>query len=777
MSAAARSPSRKVLVLGKDTRAFLSVVRSLGRRGIEVHVGWCEAGAAAAHSRYVGTIHEIPPPTLKDFRWRDRLLEILDRENFDLVIPCNDPSILPLQLHRKDFAPFLDSLYLLDEHAFRIAFDKLESYELARTLGIPVPRRLRASRLEDLASALSSFSLPVLVKPKASFTVDRLERKHHVRWARSPQELESLVQALLPWGDVAIEERVSGRGAGVEVLAHQGQLLVAFQHVRLHEPPSGGGSSYRRSTALHPELLAATQKFLQALRYTGVAMMEFKIDSDRGTWAFIEINARFWGSLPLALAAGVDFPSHLYEMWVEGRRDFAQGYRTGVSCRNLANDFLWMKRNVPRWRMPAELVRLLPLREHSDTFVLDDPWPGVAEVWSGVRHVARAVGRTLTELALAWTPRRRHRTTSIRQALQRASRVLFVCKGNVCRSAFAHRLAERVLPSSLHVASCGYHPEAGRPCPADAVRVAAEMGIDLRPHRSTVLSPGMLRDADIVFVFDHDNYSTLRDRYPWAMSRVHFLGLLGDPPTAIIRDPYGGSPDDFRVVYEAIRRSVMSAVSNPGPRARSFRSLLGALGRLRRRECPTLPYMPVADIRALEGLLLELPDDRPLRIFEYGSGGSSIHFPRFLRERRRSFVWFALEHDPEWAQEVGRGLAKHALHDVHLLLTTVPQVAPARLNRTKHRRSMVQAGRRFDYGAYTDTPGRIHPDYDLILIDGRDRKRCLETAIPLLRPGGFVAFHDAQRSYYRCALARHPEGTFRTPKLWVWRRSPEPCNP
>lgn len=210
---------------------------------------------------------------------------------------------------------------------------------------------------------------------------------------------------------------------------------------------------------------------------------------------------------------------------------------------------------------------------------------------------------------------------------------------------------------------------------------------------------------------------------------------------------------------------------------RSLRALLGSVGLLPARESPTLPYMPIADIRALETVLLELPAHRRLRIFEYGSGGSSIHFPRFLRERGLCFIWFSLEHDPEWADWVCRGLEKHALHDVHLLLTTVPHVAPARLNRTAHRRNMVKDGRRFDYGAYTETPGRIFRGYDLILVDGRDRKRCLETAIPLLRPGGFVAFHDAQRDYYRCALERHPEGTFRTPKLWVLRRIPNPSIP
>ncbi|HXG05481.1 MAG TPA: hypothetical protein VNO23_18965, partial [Candidatus Binatia bacterium] len=338
------STAGKVLVLGRDTRAFLSVVRSLGRRGLQVHVAWCEPGSAAACSRYVHALHPLPPPSLQDLAWRDGLLETLDRERFDFVIPCNDPSLIPLQLRRQDFAAFASSVYLLDDAVFRVVFDKLESYELARSLGIPVARRARLRRLDDLPAALASFPLPVVIKPRASFTPDRLERKHDVRWARSPLEAERHVRDLLPCGDVAVEAAVPGRGVGVEVLARDGEILVAFQHVRLHEPPAGGGSSYRCSTALDPDLLAATAAFLGALRYTGVAMVEFKADPETGTWVFIEVNARFWGSLPLALAAGVDFPFYLYRMWVHGERRFPTGYRAGVRCRNLMKDLAWVRK-------------------------------------------------------------------------------------------------------------------------------------------------------------------------------------------------------------------------------------------------------------------------------------------------------------------------------------------------------------------------------------------------------------------------------------------------
>jgi hypothetical protein len=92
----------KVLVLGEDARAFLSVIRSLGRRGIEVHVAWCPRNALALRSRYIRRIHSLPAYLVEDDAWKRALIDLCAREQFDLVIPCNDQTLIPLQKHRDE---------------------------------------------------------------------------------------------------------------------------------------------------------------------------------------------------------------------------------------------------------------------------------------------------------------------------------------------------------------------------------------------------------------------------------------------------------------------------------------------------------------------------------------------------------------------------------------------------------------------------------------------------------------------------------------------------
>jgi predicted ATP-grasp superfamily ATP-dependent carboligase len=395
--AGGRARTGKVLVLGSDTRSFLAVVRSLGRYGLRVHVAWCPPESPALRSRYIARAHTLPLYDSAGTCWLDALIDLLRRERFDLVVPCDDPTLLPLQLHRAVIEPH-GPIYLLSDEAFEVTASKVRTTALARTLGVPVPREVVVDRAEAAEQVREHFQLPVVLKPHRSYGVDDLSRKRFVRTVTADDELRPVLEALLRHGPVQVQEYARGAGVGVELLADRGEVLVAFQHLRVHEPLAGGGSSYRKSVALDPELLGAARALVRALRYTGVAMVEFKVDRRTGRWVLIEINGRFWGSLPLAIAAGADFPRYLYQLLVEGRRDFPSVYRVGLYGRNWLKDAAWLRANfaasqsdrynstVRAWRIAAELTSVLALRERSDTFVLDDPVPGLAEVAAVLRR-------------------------------------------------------------------------------------------------------------------------------------------------------------------------------------------------------------------------------------------------------------------------------------------------------------------------------------------------------------------------------------------------------
>src|SRR5260370_3031051 len=95
-----RVTSGKALVLGDDTRSFLTTVRSLGRRGIAVHAAPANFRSPALRSRYLAAVHDLPPWMGDGTAWLRAMEALLRAERFDLVIPCNETTLLPLQRHR-----------------------------------------------------------------------------------------------------------------------------------------------------------------------------------------------------------------------------------------------------------------------------------------------------------------------------------------------------------------------------------------------------------------------------------------------------------------------------------------------------------------------------------------------------------------------------------------------------------------------------------------------------------------------------------------------------
>src|SRR5262249_48067484 len=266
--------------------SFLTVIRSLGRQGIDVHIAWCPPKEVAVRSRYVRAIHQLPPYSPQNDAWKRALIALCDRERFDLVIPTNDPTIIPLQEHRADLEPHV-RIYLLNEASFRIGYDKLESYELCRRIGVRVPRHRILPVPADPTAILREFALPVVVKARSSFRAENLGDRRRTRTARDATALAGFLQILEGRADeVLIEEYFEGEGGGIDVLCADGEVLHAFQHLRLHEGRTYSSAPYRLAVPVHQGMLADARKYVRALDYTGVLMLEFRLNAETGEWLF-----------------------------------------------------------------------------------------------------------------------------------------------------------------------------------------------------------------------------------------------------------------------------------------------------------------------------------------------------------------------------------------------------------------------------------------------------------------------------------------------------------
>jgi len=559
---------KKVLILGHGTRSFLSVIRSLGRKGIVVHAGNPVPEDIALHSKYIKKYFPLPAFSEPD-RWKSEVISIVEKERYDLVIPTDDAPIILLQQIRPEIEKYC-RVYLLDTYAYTITNDKLRTYSLCRSLGIAVPGFSILSEHDDPENVLKEYNFPLIVKPVSSFSPDRLERKDLVRIARDKAAFLSIVIDLfLHNSTLIIQEYFEGAGIGVEIIASRGEILAAFQHIRVHEKRIwgirniGGASTYRKSQAVDPFLMSQAKKIIQSLDYTGVAMLEFRKNLDRNESVLIEINGRFWGSLPLAVAAGADFPYYLYQLLVENKKTFPQAYTRDLFCRSLTEDLYWMYdefgsikslRNRSGFvrKTMEEFFNIILLRERNDTLVLDDPKPGVMEIGILILQPLSVLQRKMRSRLQASPGYRTIRSRNFKQAIMHAKNILFVCRGNICRSPFAEQYSRTIFPKDVHLVSCGYIHQDGRKSPPEAISAARKFGVDLSDHRADHITDDMVKKSDVIIIFDEENFRMLLQRYPRYKNRIWFLSEICPDIPLRIEDPFKKDGDTYEKVYSVI---------------------------------------------------------------------------------------------------------------------------------------------------------------------------------------------------------------------------------
>jgi len=550
------SPIDRILVLDGTSRAAVEAVQSLGKRGLEVHVA-ARADCPAFRSRWAK--RTLTQPSTSDSQKFTDWIRALPDE-YSLVVPATGYSLHHLaRLPESD--PLRRLAVLPAPEALHTALDKARTLDMAARLGISVP----ASSLRTRRDAAEADSLPRVLKPICSV----LERGHDLTevfptLVHDAEQRKEALARLLRHCPVLEQELVPGIGIGVECLYARGKLLWHFAHERLHEGTGGGlgsGSFYRKSVAAPPELLQAAKALLDELGWHGIAMVEFKYDPESGRYWLMEINPRLWGSVALAIDAGVDFPYGLFCIATDGDPGPQPAYRLPYYTRLVPPDLDWIGRQirragVSRARELLAFLRVLVGRESWDHFAWTDPGPLMKSSALFLRDKMGALESRQHAHADARAALRQHATNAPRlRAEGAASRILFVCTGNICRSPLAAALWQMQYPA-MKIASAGFIPREGRRSP-DNVQVAAwARGVNLAEHRSAALDETMLRQSDVVVLFEPQNFVELRRAFPQYLDKIVMLGALLQPPRASIDDPYQRSTEETEHVAAQVEAAL-----------------------------------------------------------------------------------------------------------------------------------------------------------------------------------------------------------------------------
>lgn len=149
-----------------------------------------------------------------------------------------------------------------------------------------------------------------------------------------------------------------------------------------------------------------------------------------------------------------------------------------------------------------------------------------------------------------------------------------------------------------------------------------------------------------------------------------------------------------------------------------------------------VPWWTYSAIDAVDDWLTARP--RPIRVFEYGSGASTLWLATRADEVHTT------EHHVGFSEVMAPELAAHS--------TVTSHVVPAVADLHPHTPSHKSGNKGLDFSSYVATIDEVGGLFDLIVVDGRARPACLARSVPHLAPGGIVVFDNSRRRRYRAAI-------------------------
>jgi predicted ATP-grasp superfamily ATP-dependent carboligase len=384
----------RILVLDGNQNQAVACVRSLAAQGHVVLAGESKPWSKAAWSRSCSASFRYAPPEKDAEKFLQDVLAEARKETGTLVLPMTEATTAIISAHRELFTQAQARLVLPSHADLLRAFDKRKTTELAQSLSIAVPKTKTVTTAAEMQAASEQMQFPVVLKPRTSHEQSTQGATHTTgrpRYAKDAAQAHAVFSVMQHYcSGVLVQEFVEGAGAGYFALMNHGELRAEFAHRRLRDlHPTGSGSVLRESVLPSPQIREASLAILRAMNWHGVAMVEFRLRAD-GIPFFLEVNGRFWHSLPLACYAGADFPALLARMAEFGEVDPPPPYKIGVRCRWLVGDFrhlaeVW-KGRPPGYpgKFPSRLSTLLQeLTPHSgtfhDNFMWNDPMPELAD--------------------------------------------------------------------------------------------------------------------------------------------------------------------------------------------------------------------------------------------------------------------------------------------------------------------------------------------------------------------------------------------------------------
>ncbi len=255
-----------VLVLDAGLRQSLVTIRSLGSRGLRVAALEIGQKVPAFSSRWCQQ-RIICPAEEGTEQYLEFLEQVLDATGARVLFTSSDGTVALIRQYRERLEQRV-RIALAKEPALGIAVNKDQTLEVARRLGMAIPRGISISSVDEVENALREIGLPAVIKPVESWIENEEDRSRFLaQLVTTPEEARrAVVELTILGGSVLFQQFLTGRREGVHLLYANGQVYGRFsQWAKRTDPPLGGSSVLRQSIAIPEDIGEPSERLVREI--------------------------------------------------------------------------------------------------------------------------------------------------------------------------------------------------------------------------------------------------------------------------------------------------------------------------------------------------------------------------------------------------------------------------------------------------------------------------------------------------------------------------------
>ncbi len=140
-------------------------------------------------------------------------------------------------------------------------------------------------------------------------------------------------------------------------------------------------------------------------------------------------------------------------------------------------------------------------------------------------------------------------------------KIMFVCTGNICRSAMAHWLFQKKVKDAkipnIEIYSCGIYAENGDMPTYNAIEAIKEYDVDLKVHKATNIRKSQIKEMDLILCATQSHKIAVLDIYPELENKIYtikeYVNYNRQQHNSIdIKDPWGYDLETYRFCLSEI---------------------------------------------------------------------------------------------------------------------------------------------------------------------------------------------------------------------------------